>query len=94
MVSYKSLTLLQGIFILLCGISVLDFGLSFTNFDFSSLGTPSGLGFNELFFSSTNGIIQGTPLANNDWWNYFDFWGYMFILVALIQIIKAFVGKN
>jgi len=85
MASYKLLAGLQGIFIILCSISVLDFGLSLT----APLSNGSGLGINRLFFSSTEGLIKGTPLANNQWWNYIDFWAYMMILVGFLQVLKA-----
>ena len=79
---YKTLSIVQFFFILLCGISVLDFGVEL-NQDISANGQDpegsTGLGFNELIFGDNNA----------DFWGAIQFWGYCMIIVAILQLLKA-----
>ena len=81
MSAYRSLSIGQFFFILFCGISVLDFGVSL-----SQMGEDdaNGLGFNELFFDDAEGPFWGTV----------QFWGYCMIIVAILQLLKALSVEN
>ena len=55
MSAYKTLSIGQFLFILLCGISVLDFGIGWSQIDFDDEGEePFELGFNKLFFDEAD----------------------------------------
>ena len=80
MSAYKTLSIGQFLFILLCGISVLDFGIGWSQIDFDDEGEePFELGFNKLFFDEAEGYF----------WGLFQFWGYCMIIVAILQLLKA-----
>ena len=81
MSAYRSLSIVQFFFILFCGISVLDFGVSLSQMDEDD---ANGLGFNELFFDNAGGSFWGT----------FQFWGYCMIIVAILQLLKALTVEN
>ena len=82
MSAYQSLSIVQFLFILFCGISVLDFGVGFsTAFD----EDEGGLGFNELIFGDDGG---------GKYWGVIQFWGYCMILVAIIQLLKALTAED
>ena len=76
MSAYKTLSIAQFFFILLCGISVLDFGVNLSQTDDED---ANGLGFNELVFDGAEGAF----------WGMFQFWGYCMIIVAILQLLKA-----
>ncbi len=87
MVSYKVLALIQAILIIICGFSVLDLG---TN---SAAG--GDLGFNDFLFDSTSGLPSMLSFLDaNDFWNVFAFWGYLMMLVGVLQFIKAFSSSG
>jgi len=73
MAAYQSLSIGQFLFILLCGISVLDFGIGISDED-------DALGFNELL---------GIEAFDGSFWGTFQFWGYCMIIVAILQLLKA-----
>jgi hypothetical protein len=80
MAAYQSLSIGQFLFILLCGISVLDFGISWSQLSFDEEEEePFILGFNELLFDEAEGYFWGT----------IQFWGYCMIIVAILQLLKA-----
>jgi hypothetical protein len=80
---YKSLSLVQVVFIAICAFSILDYGVQLTNpIDFSD-----GLIFNDIMFSD-DGLI-GDILKDIDFWGIFQFWAYCFFIVALCQLLKA-----
>ncbi|MFX1512280.1 MAG: hypothetical protein ACFFCQ_06810 [Promethearchaeota archaeon] len=87
MVSYKLLAGIQAILILICGFSVLDFGVEMAR-DPLGIEDEEGLGFNKILFDQDE-LIKDTPLGANDFWNVFTFWGYLMMLVAAIQVVKA-----
>ncbi|MHA2363760.1 MAG: hypothetical protein ACXAC7_07365 [Candidatus Hodarchaeales archaeon] len=90
---YKTLSLIQAVFIILTAISVLDFA-----YTLSRTGTTDdeGLIFNKTLFSSQDGILKSLYEndATKDWWGIYHFWAYCFFAVAIIQIIKAFTVKT
>lgn len=67
------LNILQGLLILLVGVSVLDFGVALGDI------TSNGLGINEAVFGD----------SNSEWWNYITFWAYGFLGVGILQFIKG-----
>ena len=75
MSDYQTLSRLQFFFILICGISVLDFGVAMSQMD----EDDGGLGFNEIAFGD----------ADSDFWGVIQFWGYCMIIVAILQWKKA-----
>ena len=79
--AYRILSIIQSLFIAVCGVSVLDLGLAFD--DILSDST-SGFGFNELLFGNSESL----------WWSFMSFWAYCFFAVALLQIIKAIAYKK
>ena len=65
---YKSLSLVQVVFIAICAFSILDYGVQITNpIDFAD-----GLIFNDIMFSD-DGLI-GDILKDIDFWGIFQFW--------------------
>ncbi len=91
MASYKLLAAIQAILILICGFSVLDWGVELAR---TADPDEEGLGFNKLLFDAEDGIIKDTPLDDNDFWTPFTFWGYLMMLVGAIQIFKAFTVEG
>ncbi len=80
---YKSLSLIQVVFIALCAFSVLDFSVTAANpIDFAD-----GLFFNQFMFT-TDGIV-GDIFKNHDFWGTMQFWAYCFFVVAICQLFKA-----
>jgi len=79
MSAYQSLSIAQFLFILLCGISVLDYGVLIGD-------EEDGLGFNELIFGDLD--------FDNKFWGLLQFWGYCMIIVAILQLMKAFSVDN
>jgi hypothetical protein len=77
---YKSLSLIQVVFITLAAISVLDYGYT--------LRVGDGLIFNEFMFDPDTGII-GPILKDIDFWGVIQFWAYCFFVVAACQLGKA-----
>ncbi|MFW9915444.1 MAG: hypothetical protein ACFFGZ_07505 [Candidatus Thorarchaeota archaeon] len=85
MVSYGLLTAIQALLIITCGISVLDAGV-----DSSDGDDKDGLSFNNLLFDEEEGLPNSVDfLMDNDFWNATAFWGYLFLAVGLIQIVKS-----
>jgi len=81
MSAYQSLSIVQFVFILFCGISVLDFGIGMSQINDED---ANGLGLNELIFED----------AESDYWGTIQFWGYCMIIVAILQLMKAFSVDN
>jgi len=81
MSAYQSLSIVQFVFILFCGISVLDFGIGMSQINDED---ANGLGLNELIFED----------AESDYWGTAQFWGYCMIIVAILQLMKAFSVDN
>ena len=81
MAAYQSLSIGQFFFILFCGFSVLDFGISM---DQAGEDDANGLGFNKLIFDSAEGPF----------WGMFQFWGYCMIIVAILQLLKAITVRS
>jgi len=84
-VSYGLLTAAQAGLIVLCGFSVLDYGVLLAQFDEDG----DALWFNKFFFDEEEGIIKGTPLEDNDFYGVFHFWGFLMMIVGVIQAYKA-----
>ena len=76
--SYKLLSFIQSIFIILCGVSVLDYGLA----PLSTYG--SDFGFNEMLFKE----------SDSEWWSVIVFWGYCFLVVGVLQLLKALSAED
>ncbi|MHA2090806.1 MAG: hypothetical protein ACW98K_08095 [Candidatus Kariarchaeaceae archaeon] len=68
----KAFSIVQGIVIILNGISIFDNGYAANGDD------PDGIGFNKALFDDPS-----------EWWNIFSFWGYCFLVVGLMQLLKA-----
>jgi len=86
---YQSLSIVQFFFILLCGISVLDFGVGMSQINEED---PNELGFNNFLFSLTCDEDDDDPEdydCENIYWGGFQFWGYCMIIVAILQLLKA-----
>jgi len=81
MSAYQSLSIVQFFFILICGISVLDFGVGLSQINEED---ADGLGFNELV----------EDLLDGDFWGIIQFWGYCMIIVAILQLLKALSVDN
>ena len=87
MSTYQSLSIIQFFFILICGISVLDFGI-----DMNDEPEENGLGFNDFLFGLTCDEHDEDPEAydcENSYWNFLQFWGYCMMIVAILQLLKA-----
>ena len=82
--NYRPLSIAQFFLILICGISVLDFGVDFST-AFDDDEDEGGLGFNELIFGDDGG---------GKYWGVIQFWGYCMILVAIIQLLKALTAED
>ena len=74
LVTYKVINIVQSILILITGISVFDSGANFPK--------PYGLLMNYILFDFIK--LNNFPL-----WGLFQFWGYNFIIVAIIQLLKT-----
>jgi len=97
MPSYQSLSIVQFLFILLCGISVLDFGVDLNDDDNSDLEDATGLGFNQNLFKLTcaeDDEDSDDFSCENKYWGVIQFWGYCMIIVAILQLMKAFSVEN
>jgi hypothetical protein len=88
---YRSLSLIQVVFITLAAISVLDYGYTL-KVDPIGLNDSEGLFFNKIMFDPDNGII-GPILKDIDFWGVIQFWAYCFFVVAACQLGKA-LGSN
>ncbi|MCG3217988.1 MAG: hypothetical protein KAR35_03225 [Candidatus Heimdallarchaeota archaeon] len=77
--SYKLLSFIQSIFILVCGISVLDYGLAIYD-----ILDPKDFGFNEMLFDD----------SSSEWWSMIVFWGYCFLVVGVLQFLKALSAED
>ncbi|MHA1942121.1 MAG: hypothetical protein ACXACP_10385 [Candidatus Hodarchaeales archaeon] len=84
---YKSLSLIQFIFIFLCAFSLLDFGYVQTS------GEVDGLVFNKLLFDTNDGII-GPLFDGIDFWGIIQFWAFCFFIVAICQLLKALQSSD
>ncbi len=85
---YKSLSLVQVVFIALCAFSILDYGMTLTNpVDFAD-----GLIFNQFMFT-TEGVV-GDLFKDIDFWGMIQFWAYCFFAVAICQLFKALGSDN
>jgi hypothetical protein len=80
---YKTLSLIQVVFIALAAFSVLDFAYT-TKTD--PIGTGDGLLFNKLFFED-DGLFGF--LSDFEFWGTMHFWAYCFFIVAICQLVKA-----
>ncbi|MHA2031332.1 MAG: hypothetical protein ACW99A_09650 [Candidatus Kariarchaeaceae archaeon] len=69
----KILTVVQAVFILLTGLLVFEFGYSFYHSDGDDFGI-------------TEAIFSDDP---SEWWNTIVFWGYSFLVVGVVQLVKA-----
>lgn len=84
---YKTLSLIQFIFIFFCALSLLDYGYVTTS------GEADGLVFNKAFFDTTDGII-GPIFEDFDFWGMVQFWAYCFFIVAICQLLKAMQSND
>ncbi|MHA2251745.1 MAG: hypothetical protein ACXAD7_15380 [Candidatus Kariarchaeaceae archaeon] len=73
--NYKLFTIIQSIAILLVGISVFDYGYAVAE----NILTSDGIGFNDALFSEDG----------SEWWSMVVFWGYGFLIVGIVQLLKA-----
>jgi hypothetical protein len=89
---YRSLSLIQVVFIILAAISVLDFGYT-QAVDPLGINNDDGLFFNKIMFDSDDGII-GPIFKDIDFWGAIQFWAYCFFIVAFCQLGKALGSKN
>lgn len=97
MSAYQSLSIAQFLFILLCGISVLDFGVDLVDDDNMSEEDETGLGFNQNLFKLTCAEDDDDSddfSCENKYWGVIQFWGYCMIIVAILQLMKAFYAEN
>ena len=85
MTPYQRLSLIQFFFILICGISVLDYGVATTDWD-----DPNELGFNEKLLEYT----CPDDGCENDYWGLVQFWGYCIIIVGLAHFVKVLTVKD
>ena len=85
---YMYLTLVQALLILLCGFSVLDFGVGLDQGGLTEEDVD-GLYINNLLFDEEKGLASNPPLKDNDFYGVFHFWGYLMLIVGTIQIAKA-----
>ena len=75
---YMPLSLTQAIVIIICGASVLDYGMDI-------YGDPDEeFGINEAIFGEDD---------QSAFWNPTSFWGYCFIVVGILQMVKALTVK-
>ena len=92
MTAYQWLSLIQFFFILICGISVLDYGV-----DAYDENEENGLGFNHNLFKLTCDEHDEDPEAfdcENVYWGIIQFWGYCIILVGLAHFLKVLTVKD
>ena len=89
---YRSLSLIQVVFITLAAISVLDFGYT-QQVDPLGLNDSDGLFFNKIMFDPDDGLI-GPILKDIDFWGHIQFWAYCFFVVAACQLGKALGSKK
>jgi len=89
---YQSLSSVQFLFIVICGISILDFGVGVVK-------DPSvifdSIGFNKIVFTSTcaESANPDVPNCQNKYWGVYQFWGYCMIIVAIFQLLKALMVR-
>ncbi|MHA1946649.1 MAG: hypothetical protein ACXAC6_18085 [Candidatus Hodarchaeales archaeon] len=88
---YRSLSLIQVVFITLAAISVLDFGYT-QQVDPLGINNSDGLFFNKIMFDE-DGLI-GPILKDIDFWGAIQFWAYCFFVVAACQLGKALGSKK
>ncbi len=84
---YKSLSLIQVVFITLAAISDMDYGYTI------DAGQPDGLFFNKIMFDEEDGIL-GPIFKDIDFWGVIQFWAYCFFVVAACQLGKALGSKK
>jgi hypothetical protein len=88
---YKTLSIIQFVFIALAAISVFDYGYIMT-VDPLGLQDNDGILFNKIMFDKDDGII-GPIFKDIDFWGVIQFWAYCFFIVAICQLIKALTVK-
>lgn len=87
--SYKTLTMIQMIFIVIVGLSLVDYGVYYANFLEDPLNPDNkGLFLNDQLFSD-DGIIGGILKDFNQQWNLYAYWSYCLLAVAICQLFKA-----
>ena len=72
--NYKIYSLVQSLIIFICGLSVVEYGTNFFNL------TGDGLSLINSWIFDNGGTF----------WNEIVFWGYCFIIVAIVQLLKSF----
>ena len=89
---YQSLSSVQFLFIVVCGISILDFGVGIFTDPFVIFDS---IGFNKIVFTLTcaESANPDVPDCQNKYWNVWQFWGYCMIIVAILQLLKALMVK-
>ena len=89
---YQSLSSVQFFFILICGISILDFGVGLVR---NSAVIFDGIGFNKMVFTLTcaESAKPDVPDCQNKYWGVTQGWGYCMIVVAIFQLLKALMVK-
>lgn len=86
---YKTLTIIQMIFIILVGFSLVDLGVANGQEVENPLDPDNkGLFLNDQLFS-TDGIIGGILEDLDQFWNIYAYWSYCLLAVAILQILKA-----
>lgn len=76
--NYKTLSIVQSILIFIVGWSLIDVGYATYH-----ITNKTSLFINNALFSSPT-----------DLWNEFAFWGYMAIIIGILEIIKALSSKD
>ena len=89
---YRTLSLIQVVFITLAAISVLDFGYT-REVDPLGIENSDGLFFNKIMFDPDDGLI-GPIFKDIDFWGVIQFWAYCFFIVAGCQLGKALGSKK
>jgi hypothetical protein len=91
MSSYKLLTAIQAVLIVVCAFSVTDSGVELAR---TADPDEEGLGFNKFLFDEQEGLPDFLDfLADNDFWGAIQFWGYLMMLVAVLQVAKSFTTE-
>jgi hypothetical protein len=93
-VNYRTLSIAQFVFIFVCGLSVLDWGVELSQgFDSDEENDDeNGFGFNNLIFGLTCDESDSDSdgyACENAYWDVIQLWGYCMIIVAILQLLKA-----
>ena len=80
--NYKIISLVQSVLLIITAWSIIDFGHSF-----STLGSLTSSG-NDLII---NKLLFDSP---SEFWNVIMFWGYMALIVGILEIVKALSSKE